>query len=359
MKILIATPAMTGKGGTESVLLNLINNDKNNQYSLFIADMIGNRDWLNKFELDSKNISYNVGSNKIIKGLKLVSFLIRKKPDIVITLGTTQLEFMYSLRKKLRMKFKLVFWPHFSLDDEESVSGNNILKADYYLAISSGIKKQLIARGVNNKKIFLIFNPINKQDQTIKKSADGKTRFVMLSRIWYRGQKNIQEALHACANLHGNWSLQIYGDTDTNNGKELQKCQKLCQKLGIQDNVEFMGWSDNPWKQIDPADCLILSSTSEGFGLVLCEALSRGLPIISSNCPVGPDDIIKQGKNGFLYTLGNVDELANRMQLFIDHKFQYNVADIKSSIKEFYLNNYIKNIQKDFDQIENNKVERG
>lgn len=352
MKVSIIANNLAGKGGIESVLVDLINNDKKNDYSLFVFNIEHDRSWLNQFNITKKNIKYTGIENKgtkIKKAIDLTLFIRKQSPDVVLVLGTKQLSFVYLIRKLLHLKFKIVFWPHFSLkhfylDDEPAIEKNSVTKADYYFAISTGIKKEFIELGISANKIFLIYNPINRQERVIT-DVNSTTNFVMISRVMYKGQKNVSELLKACALLKGSWQLSIIGDTSIENGTELKKCLSLCKNLNIENQVDFKGWFSDPWKQITNASCLIMSSTYEGFGLVLCEALSRGLPVISSDCPDGPDDIIQNGVNGYLYNMGDYKKLAQEMQLFIDKKTNFNPEKEKKSINKFYLENYINNLQ--------------
>ena len=63
-----------------------------------------------------------------------------------------------------------------------------------------------------------------------------------------------------------------------------------------------------------------MSSRYEGWGLVLVEAMSCGLPCVSFDCPYGPSDIIRDGEDGFLVENGNIQQLAEKMELLINNK---------------------------------------
>ena len=64
------------------------------------------------------------------------------------------------------------------------------------------------------------------------------------------------------------------------------------KKLGISNNVEFLGFRDNPFEYMKSADIFALSSLWEGFGNVIVEAMSMGVPVVAFDCPHGPSDII-------------------------------------------------------------------
>ena len=68
------------------------------------------------------------------------------------------------------------------------------------------------------------------------------------------------------------------------------------------------------------SSCFVLASRYEGFGMVLLEAMSYGLPIISYDCKCGPKDLINNGLNGFLVPEGNIEELANTIMRLISNR---------------------------------------
>ncbi|MGQ0911687.1 glycosyltransferase [Acinetobacter baumannii] len=127
-----------------------------------------------------------------------------------------------------------------------------------------------------------------------------------------------------------------------------------CKKLGIDHKIIFKGWFDQPWDYIEDASCLILASQYEGLPLVLAEAISYGIPCISSDCKFGPEDIIIPSVNGGLFEVGNVDQLAHMMEKFIENPFDFRSSkeiEVKNSISKLYEENYFKNLKKLVDSL--------
>lgn len=103
------------------------------------------------------------------------------------------------------------------------------------------------------------------------------------------------------------WSLHIYGE-----GPERNKLEKMIDTNGL-NNITLKGLTDDVETVYDQAAFYTMSSKFEGFGMVLIEAQSRGLPIVSFDCPSGPAEIVHHNIDGILVENGNIFELANAM----------------------------------------------
>ena len=112
--------------------------------------------------------------------------------------------------------------------------------------------------------------------------------------------------------------LIIVGD-----GPDRENLENLTKKLKI-DDIVFLGNKRNPYIWMRNSKLFILSSKYEGFGLVLAEALLVGTKVISSNCPVGPREILENGKNGELFEVGDIKKLKSLIKNKIkEEKFKY------------------------------------
>jgi glycosyltransferase involved in cell wall biosynthesis len=102
--------------------------------------------------------------------------------------------------------------------------------------------------------------------------------------------------------------LVIVGDGDLRD-----ELTGLAREMELGQHVLFLGHRDNPYPYIRRADCLVLSSVFEGFGLVLAEAMALGVPVVSTDCPSGPAEILDAGQAGLLVPMRDVDALANAL----------------------------------------------
>lgn len=96
-------------------------------------------------------------------------------------------------------------------------------------------------------------------------------------------------------------------------GPMREQLEALAVTLGIQDVVEFMGFQENPLPAFRNADAFVLSSRTEGFGNVLVEAMGCGTPVIATNCPHGPAEILENGRFGMLVQPSDPNALAAAM----------------------------------------------
>lgn len=88
-------------------------------------------------------------------------------------------------------------------------------------------------------------------------------------------------------------------------------------RLELKDKIAFLGFQDNPFKYISRARVFVLSSSYEGFGNVLIEAMALGIPVVSTRCPSGPEEIIQDGINGILVPPDDEQALAESIRTLL------------------------------------------
>lgn len=355
VKAVIMTPYLTGHGGMETVLVDVMNAYRFSQkvnLNVYFSQGIGTEDFLNSLYdcsqvLNRLNAGDQTFAKKLLNVIKTVFFLANSNTDEIICMGTRLNRLAKLVRKIFRKKYTIVSWIHFSLIGGDVVSVNAVKAADYHLAISKGIKRQLIDMGVAPNRISVVYNPI---DVNVSVVADvtvhDPATFLYIGRIQWKGQKNLQELFNALRRLHGNWQLIIVGSGED------QELRQFISKFHLEQNVKLLGWQNDPWTKIKTVSCSVLSSKFEGLPMGIIESLTRGIPCVASDCPTGPADLIRPMENGFLYRMGDVPQLTHFLQKFVDKKVNFNHADIKEKMNWLNSDKYYQNFTSQLLRIE-------
>jgi glycosyltransferase involved in cell wall biosynthesis len=112
---------------------------------------------------------------------------------------------------------------------------------------------------------------------------------------------------------HPDWTLRICGG-----GPQRHALAHQVIELGLSHNVFLMGPVDHLERQMAQASMFVLSSRHEGLPMVMVEAMSLGVPVVSFDCPTGPRDVIEDGRSGILVPADDVDALARAMLSVIE-----------------------------------------
>ena len=127
-------------------------------------------------------------------------------------------------------------------------------------------------------------------------------------------------------------------------GPEKPKLKKLIQEYEISDHVYLPGYVSNPYAYLSRASLFALSSDFEGLPTVLIEALACGCPVVSTDCPSGPREILEDGKWGTLVPVGDAEKLAEAMVKTLNNPPQR--ARLKERAEAFNVASAVKQYQK-------------
>ncbi|NMM65093.1 glycosyltransferase family 4 protein [Clostridium sp. P21] len=326
-KILIYVDSMNPSGGIERVIANLSNQ------------------WINHFNIvllvkDNKNSFYSLDkrvkycslycplkinySNRFLRGWgflksviqshhKLKKFLKKENPDFIYTSNIiNSLEVLiqgsqYSKNlvisehgsfygyNSIYMKLKKYVYPRaYKITVPTTMDTEIYLKYGYSAVYIPHLSTftDVSERSILKNKIVLNVGRLTSDKQQLK-----------LIQIWKEILKKNDEF---------DWILQIVGK-----GEEESNLRNYVNKNSMNNNVQFIKPTENIAEYFKNASIFAFTSRNEGFGMVLLEAMSFGVPCISFDCPSGPRDLITNNENGFLIENNNVDEFVEKLQVLI------------------------------------------
>ena len=169
----------------------------------------------------------------------------------------------------------------------------------------------------NPKCVFVIPNPVRYCKPTCVSNMERRKEIVAVGRYDNR-QKNHLMLMNAFLIVHEKqpeYILKLYGD-----GEDRQLYEKTIKEAGAQDYIILMGYEKELIKKIATGDIFVLSSNNEGMPNALIEAMSLGLPCISTDCGGGAAaELINDHENGLLVPVNDVNKMAEAILFLIEH----------------------------------------
>jgi glycosyltransferase involved in cell wall biosynthesis len=212
-------------------------------------------------------------------------------------------------------------------------------QADLIITISEGIAHELESTAqIEPNKMKVIHNPIelpiNEEDPIILPGNKNSDNLIILAAGRLTPLKNFPMLLKASALVSQEYQIELFilGD-----GPERQHLDDLSRKLNISSHVHFMGFVSNPQDYFAHADIFTLTSNHEGFGNVIVEAMAMGVPVIATDCPYGPREILQGGESGILVPVDDENALAVAILDLLDQsdKLEHLARAGKSRARDF------------------------
>ena len=218
------------------------------------------------------------------------------------------------------------FWDPSSPITYPSISNNELLsKTDLVITPSQRQADDMTKR--LRTQVPIVSIPVgivpDKQLNTrhIPMSERTPGKIVAVARLFY--EKRLDDAINAFAKAYREnptLSFDIYGYGNGRDGlKEEKMLKQLVKNLGLENVVQFKGYTQDMETVYNTAELLVLSSRYEGAPLAIVEAQSHGVPVIAYDINYGPADLIQDGQSGFIVPSGHVDDLAAKIKEYFDN----------------------------------------
>ena len=325
MKVAIVLPSLE-VGGVERVMLLLAEGLSNNSVSVDLV--VTNATGSLKNSIPNRVRLIDLKALRALWSLpRLIRYLRKYCPDAIISAKDYQNVVVLWAVKLSGVTTKAIVTTH--IDVAVDWKQNKSLKtklipylvqwcypwADYVVAVSQGVRDSLITMtGLPKAKVKVIYNPVVTPELLLKADEPLDHPWflsnevpVILSVGRLTQQKDYSTLIRAFALVRREQParLVILGD-----GEERPNLEALVCELGLGEDVALPGFVDNPYKYMRRAAVFVLSSKWEGLPTVLIEALACGCPVVSTDCPSGPAEILEWGKWGPLVPVGDADALA-------------------------------------------------
>lgn len=187
------------------------------------------------------------------------------------------------------------------------------------VCVSEGAEIDFIETFGNITPTTAIHNPIDRDN--IRKLAEAfvpEYQNYIIHVGSFKEAKRHDILLKAYAQTDQSMPLLLLGE-----GKRKSDMKSLAVELGLENKVVFLGFRENPFPYIKHAQFKILTSDWEGFALVIAESLALGTPVISTDCPSGPSELLPQNN---LMPMRDIDAIANKLSQAMKNPQQFQAA---------------------------------
>ena len=284
-------------------------------YTIVLEDKI-------EFEFAGKLVSLGKYS-KFIKYFKLRKYLKKEQFDYVI-------DFRHRINPKMEWVFlhfiyrnvKTIYTIHSSklenyLTENKWIAKLILQKAYKVVAVSNGVK-QKIEIEFKNSAIEVIPNSFDFKTHSNSEILPFKYVIAVGRLVKLKQFDKLIESYSKSHLPEKNIHLVILGT-----GKEHANLEKKISDFNLQAVIHLLGFKENVYDYISKAKFLVLSSQYEGFSMVILEALSLGIPVVSFDCEYGPRELIHNNSNGILVENQNFDELTRKLDIFVEDEIFY------------------------------------
>jgi len=349
--IAVFTPSF-GSGGAEKMTINLCRGFSEANMRVDLLTKNSNIPFKKLLNKHIRIIEFKKNKDLLAQ---LINYLKISKPKVLLsTKGGDKEAIEAKYKGKSDVKVVLRHGTTFSKRDEGKFFLKRIIlhhklkkifpKADLIVAVSKGVAEDIIKiTKIPEQKVKVLPNPtvVPEMFEMAKENIDHpwfveKKYPIILGAGGFRKSKDFPTLIKAFKLVRSKIpaKLVILGD-----GRQRKKIESLVYELDLTKDVWLPGFKENPYSFMKQADIFVLSSIWEGSPNVLIEAMALGTPVVSTDCPSGPREILEDGKYGKLVPMQCPIQMATGILQYLknppERKF------IKKSIKRFELKNSI------------------
>lgn len=326
--VAIFMPSLAG-GGAEKMMINIARSLTEQNYEVDLVVSKAEGEWLSALDNHIRLIDLDApdlpGYATMGSLLPLVRYLRTKRPDSFLSVLNYANVVAILAHKISRVESQLVVSErnHLSSFSQNKSAKEKVIPdlvrftypaADSIIAISEGLAMDLSeTANIPRSEIEVIYNPAFTPDIPRKAKEDVDHHWingddsVVLAVGSLTPQKDFQTLIKAFAEVRKEKSAKLI---ILGKGKQKQKIVETAKNFNIRNHVDLPGFTSNPYSYMSKADVFALSSRWEGFGNVIVESMACGTPVVSTNCPSGPSEILDNGTYGILTPVGDASLLG-------------------------------------------------
>ena len=204
------------------------------------------------------------------------------------------------------------------------------LSGKHLICVSEGIEKEIVEiRRIKPASIQTIYNPFDLQrivSLSLETCSEIPQHDYMIHVARCAKQKRHDILFQSLTMMDNKLPLVLLC-------KNKKKALKLARKYGVEDRIIVPGFQANPYPWIKHAKCLVLSSDYEGLGMVLIESLACGTPVVSTDCPHGPNEILTNELAQYLAPRRAPKEFAQKVDLALKYYPHCEGAEILAKVQ--------------------------
>ncbi len=314
---------ITRSGGTERVATMIANElAKQKKYEIVFLSLCEQKE-STFFALDEGIKRYKLGDKWIQPGPgylpligKLKQFLKQQEVDVIIDIDIV-LDVL-SIPAAKHLKTKVLSWEHSNVFFEMSVLYRKLIlkysvkRSDYVVTLTEGDRKNYEQILKRSSKIEAIYNPMEMIERVEKRKREN--RIISVGRLVEgKGMDFMAEVAIKVLKEHEDWKWYVLGE-----GEQRAFLEQVIAQNRLENRLILTGLVNNVGEYLSQSKIFVMTSKSEGLPMCLLEAKTFHLPCISFDIPTGPNEIITDGRDGYLVKPFDCEEMSTKICSLIE-----------------------------------------